>query len=478
MYYRIKNNILFRQYKEYGFITDNSMFGYRIPGDTPLYPGEEFVSESGAVMLNQLNKIPQHIDDIVNKLLSIFIDVEPDEMKRDTVEFFDMFVEAGFLSRGESFDACKNDGNVSKSYSENDKSEASIVSSDCSKGFIAQNELLRSLHIEIANECNERCVHCYIPHEYKTKSIDSDLFYRIVEEGRNMNIINVTLSGGEPLFHKDIINFLKKCRELDLSVNVLTNLTLLSDAIIEEMKKNPLLCVQTSIYSMDASIHDSITKVKGSFEKTKLNLLKLKEAGIPLQISCPVMKQNKETFNDVIAFGEENGIAVAADYVIFASYDHSNCNLINRLSLEEIGHAFDKQATNEYVDYICCQANEKEALTAQDPICSICRYYICISAEGNVFPCIGWQSNVIGNLYKRSLQEIWETSDDIKKLRLITRKEFPKCVSCEDRGYCNVCMMSNSNENSDEDAFRINEFHCDVAALLHKKVNSYLKEEP
>lgn len=475
MYYRINNNIMFRQYEEYGLITDNSMFGYRIPGDDYLYPGEEFVSESGAVMLNLLSKTPQHIDDIVKQLLSIFVGVETDELKRDTAEFFDMFVEAGFLSKGESFEECNSTANTNIDTVENAKASITSISSDCSKNFLNQNDLLRSLHIEIANECNERCVHCYIPHEYKTKSIDSALFYRTIEEGRDMNIINVTLSGGEPLLHKDIIGFLKRCRELDLSVNVLTNLTLLSNDIIEEMKKNPLLCVQTSIYSMNASIHDSITKVKGSLEKTKCNLLKLKHAGIPLQISCPVMKHNKDTFNDVIAFGEENGISVAVDYVIFASYDHSNCNLVNRLSLEEIGHAFDKQATEEYVDYMRIQANEKEALTAQDPICSICRYYICISAEGNVFPCIGWQSNVIGNLNQESLQEIWETSDDIKKLRQITRKEFPQCVSCEDRGYCNVCMMSNSNENSDADAFKINEYHCDVAALLHNKVKSYLK---
>lgn len=52
-----------------------------------------------------------------------------------------------------------------------------------------------------------------------------------------MNIIHVTLSGGEPLLHKDIIGFLRKCREFDLSVNVLSNLTLLNDKIISEMKK-------------------------------------------------------------------------------------------------------------------------------------------------------------------------------------------------------------------------------------------------
>ena len=41
MYYKIKNRVLFRQYKEYGYITDNSMFGYRTPDDAHFYPGEE-----------------------------------------------------------------------------------------------------------------------------------------------------------------------------------------------------------------------------------------------------------------------------------------------------------------------------------------------------------------------------------------------------------------------------------------------------
>lgn len=207
MYYKIKQNILFRQYEDYGFITDNSMFGYRIPGDASLYPGEEYVSESGSVMLNLLSKTPQHIDNIVESLLSLFTDVKPDELKSDVSEFFDMFVEAGFLSKGESFEECNNTNNIITDISENAETVTPIVSSDCSKNFLNQNDLLRILRIEIANECNERCVHCYIPHEYKTKSIDSELFYRTIEEGRDMNIINVTLSGGEPLLHKDILGF-------------------------------------------------------------------------------------------------------------------------------------------------------------------------------------------------------------------------------------------------------------------------------
>lgn len=474
MYFKIKDYVMFRQYKDYGYLTDNSMFGYKMMNDSLRMPGERFISESGAVMLGELTKEPKDIEIIINALLDIFVDVDYEELKQDTIDFFMQFVNEGFLSVGNSIDECL-DFKSEDEYINNSEIKNEVVVDDCSKHIFSQNDFLRSLHIEIANECNERCLHCYIPHELKTKTIDSSLFFKIVEEGRNLNILNVTLSGGEPLLHKDFVGFLKRCRELDLSVNVLTNLTLLTDEIIEEMVKNPLLCVQTSIYSMNPEIHDTITKMKGSLEKTKTNVLKLLNMRIPVQISCPVMKQNKDSFGEVVSWGKEHNITVATDYVIFASYDHTSCNLVNRLSLEEVNEVFDSQLTKEYADYLYDSAKEKYAMTADDPICSICRYYLCISAEGDVFPCVGWQNNKLGNLQEKSIKEIWQDSSEIKCLREIKRNSFPRCVSCEDRGYCTVCMMSNSNENEDGDAFRINEFHCKVAAMMRSRVESIIE---
>lgn len=470
MFYRIKENVMFRKYDEYGYITDNSMFGYRSLNDNSMWPGEEYVSESGAVMLDVLDKFPKHIDSIIEELLGIFVDVDFEELRTDTIEFYNMFVEAGFLVSGGTYEECKNKADKIIQ-NEDGKYGNLIVSGECSKSIFNQNDFLRSLHIEVANECNERCVHCYIPHEYKTKMIDSTLFYNIIEEGRNMNIINVTLSGGEPLLHKDFVSFLSRCRELDLSVNVLTNLTLLTDEILEEMKKNPLLSVQTSIYSMNSEVHDTITKVKGSFEKTKNNLLRLKECGIPLQISCPIMKENQESFIDVVKWAKENDITVATEYVIFASYDHTNCNLSHRLTLGEIEKAFDMQTSEGYIENLYQLASEKNEQKSDDSVCSVCRYYLCVAADGTVFPCIGWQTNIIGDLNKQSIKEVWENTEAIQRLRDIKWSNFKKCLECNNRGYCTVCMMSNSNENADGDPFRIDDYHCKVAAMIHKKVD-------
>lgn len=475
MYYKIRDDVLFRKYQGHGYIADNSEYGYRMLDDNRRYLGEKYVSASGAVMLSMLGKSPRSIDDVVGELSQIFIGVEYEMLKQDTVDFFDLFVDEGFLSRGETIDACTDQFVETAPKLGNDAQiQDGIVTNDCTGGEISPNEFLRSIHIEIADACNEHCIHCYIPNECKNNMIDSALFYRIIEEGRKMNIIHVTLSGGEPLLHKDIVDFLKKCRKLELSVNVLSNLTLLTDDIISEMKENTLLSVQVSLYSMDAAVHDSITKLSGSFEKTKAGILRLCDEGIPVQISCPIIKQNKDSYVDVLHWGWAHNIAVATEPVIFAVYDHSGRNLENRLSLEEVDDVLTVQMQEGCAESIRKTAEDKEKLTENDPICSVCRYSFCIMASGKVFPCAGWQNNVIGDLNHQTIQEIWETSEKIQELRQIKRSRFSQCVACKDRGYCTVCMMWNSNENSDGDPFRINEYRCNVAAITHSKVDRAL----
>ena len=461
MYYKISDRVLFRPYNGYGYLTDNSEYGYRFLRYNYRDPGEKYVSESGSVMLSMLSRKPRAIEEIISELSQIFENVETDELKRDTVKFFDDLVAEGFLDSGVIAESCRQiESNIS--------TKEEILPYTSSEPPIRQSDFLRAIHIEVASECNERCVHCYIPHEEKLTLIKPDLFYRIVKDGRRMNIIHVTLSGGEPLLHPNLIAFLQYCRDMDLSVNVLSNLLLLNDKIIDEMQKNPLLSVQTSIYSMDSQVHDKITGIKGSLEKTKRAVQKLVLAGIPVQISCPVMKGNKDTFFDVVRWGDHYNIGTAVQPQIFAQYDHTGRNLTHRLSANEISEAVKKMLESGYGDQWIPNSKEVVRRRPKDPVCSICRYLLCVSATGTVYPCIGWQTNVIDTLDHKSLHEIWENSEKISALQQIQWKKFPKCIDCKDKEYCTVCMMSNSNENLDGDPFHINTYNCEVAKYIRK----------
>lgn len=474
MYFNIKPSIQFRNYETYGLITDNSLFGYRFLHDDTKKLGERYVSETGSVFLSALSKIPKHINVIVETIAEQFIGVSFYEIKEDAIMFFNQLVSLGYLSTGNTAEECiannmkKNTGTVSGMNTFNSEIETG--------SFCADEKPIKSLHIEIANMCNERCVHCYIPHTCKVRTIDSGLFYKILKQGREANILNVTLSGGEPLLHKDILLFFRRCRELDLSVNLLSNLILLDDLILEELRKNPLMSVQTSIYSLIPSVHDSITKVDGSLKKTTDAVLKLVSLGIPVQIVCPVMKENKDCFWSVLDWGKLHNIPVKVDYMIFGQYDHTGINLEHRISIDDINEILEKQFiyNKKYFEDLYEQAVYNEQLTSESPVCSICRFYFCVSAEGYAFPCAGWQEFRIGNLNLETIADVWNKSAKVKYLRNLYRSNFPQCINCKDRGYCTLCIMKNFNETVDKNIFRLNDFNCRMAALLHSKIKYYL----
>lgn len=480
MFYKQKSNVIFRDFKFFGYITDNRNFGYKLTDNNETYIGEKILSESGAVILSVLDRKPQTLDELAKKINQQFIDVDFVTIKKDAKEFYSILERDGFIVSGKTYQDCE-EKDFKFSYK---KFEPDITLKDFStkilhpekstqeffEEYFQGKPQLTNLHIEITCKCNERCVHCYIPHENKVSYIEPDLFYDVLNQSKKMRLLHMTLSGGEPMLHKHFCDFLRKSRELNFSVNVLSNLTLLNDKIIKEMKRNPLLCVQVSLYSMQAVIHDEITQMKGSFEKTKNAILKLIENDIPLQISCPILKQNKHCYEDVIKWAGKYKIRVSDDFVVIGRYNHTTQNLNNRLSINEIKEVIDRKVVNDdtYLEHLEIEAEKKRYVNSDDYVCSVCHSSICITDNGNVYPCAGWQDYIVGNVKENSLQDIWDNSEKVQYLRELRNKNFPKCIQCVDKEFCTMCMVRNANENPKGDPLVVNEFFCKIAKLNRK----------
>ena len=488
MFFKQKSTIIFRNYESFGYITDNRNFGYKLTNSNENYIGDKILSESGNVFFSALDRKPQTIDELSKKINEQYTGVDIQTIKNDAYEFYCMLEQDGFIVSGETFQECE-EKDTRFAYR---ISEPEIIKKDFSPSIMPSEKdtqdffeeyfkgkpQLTNLHIEITSKCNERCVHCYIPHENKITNISPDLFYAILEQCRDLKLLHLTLSGGEPMLHKEFCDFLKKCREYNFSVNVLSNLTLLNDGIIEEMKANPLLGVQVSLYSMNPTIHDEITQMKGSFEKTKNAILKLIENDIPLQISCPIMKQNKDCCNDVIEWAKIHKIHVGTDYNLIAEYNHTTQNLNCRLSIDEIRGIIHNKVTRDakYLEQLRMTAKEKKDATSNDFVCSVCRFSICITENGDVYPCAGWQDYIVGNVKETLLKDIWANSEKVQYLRGLRNKDFPKCIQCSDKEYCTMCMVRNANESPQGDPLALSEHFCNIAKL-NKQIILDLKKK-
>ena len=487
MYFKQKSNVIFRNYESFGYITDNRNFGYKQTGDDENHIGDKILSESGAVFMSVLGRKPQTLDELVKKINTQFLDVDIKTIETDANEFYCVLEQDGFVVSGDTFEECNNKDTRFSYKTANpeivQKGSSSIVvrkengTQDFFEEYFKGTPQLTNLHLEITSKCNERCVHCYIPHENKVHHMESDLFYNILEQCKNMRLLHLNISGGEPMLHKSFPDFLSKCNEYNFSVNVLSNLTLLNDEILQEMKRNPLLGVQTSLYSMNPKIHDEITQMKGSFEKTKKAILQLVDNDIPLQISCPIMKQNKDCYDEVIKWAGELKLHVGADSVIIAKYNHTTQNLNCRLSINDIKKVIIKKVATDskYLEQLRLEAEKKKYITPDDFVCSVCHSSICISDNGNVYPCAGWQDYIVGNVKEASLKQIWDNSQKVQYLRNLRNKDFPKCTQCADKEYCTMCMVRNANENPQGDPLVVNEFFCNIAKLNRQIAEVELK---
>ena len=229
---------------------------------------------------------------------------------------------------------------------------------------------------------------------------------------------------------------------------------------------------------MNSDIHDEITQMKGSVGRSKNAILKLIENNIPMQISCPIMKQNKNNYNDVKEWAKKYNIHVGDDYTIIAKYDHTTQNLSNRLSIDEVEELINNIVDTDikYVEKMKKEIERKKNTPYDDYVCSVCNSSICIKESGNVYPCAGWQDNVVGDVKETSLKDIWENSEKVKYLREVKKQDFPKCIQCLEKDYCTMCMVRNANEDPMGDPLIVNEYFCEIAKL-NKKIIASWKEK-
>jgi radical SAM protein with 4Fe4S-binding SPASM domain len=287
--------------------------------------------------------------------------------------------------------------------------------------------------------CNERCVHCYLDHhdhgEMTTMEI-KDLLDQLADAG----VFFLILSGGEIFLRKDLFEIVEYARKLLFSVKLKTNAVMIRKTEAERIAALAVESVQISVYSHKPEVHDAITKLPGSFNRTIEGARRLKEHGIRVSFTNVLMKHNAGDYPEVRALAATLGAEYSVDATITPMMDGDRSILDLSVDSETLEDVFRDSTLVGNAEEFCAPPSgpldEKDALETLP--CSAGHTACYVSPYGDVYPCVQFPLPS-GNVRKTTFLDIWQNSPQLKEVRSITVSELQGCAKCVHAGTCSRC---------------------------------------
>jgi len=156
---------------------------------------------------------------------------------------------------------------------------------------------------EVTKGCNLRCIHCRATATELSSPDDlpTDRALNIIDQISASYSPILVLSGGEPLFRKDIFQLASHATQRGLRVALATNGTLVTPEIAQKIKDAGVRRVSISIDGADAATHDAFRAIPGAFDAALNGFRNLKNVGMSVQINTTVAKHNVDQLPDILA---------------------------------------------------------------------------------------------------------------------------------------------------------------------------------
>jgi len=308
--------------------------------------------------------------------------------------------------------------------------------------------VLQYLTLNITNNCNLYCKHCYIDASEEKKKFMSLSEAKLIIDKLNTIMIpscNIIISGGEALLNKDCINILKYFNYIKKGkLTLVTNGTLITPELSKALKEVDNLSIQVSLDGASKAVHE---KIRGSntFERTINGIKTLSEDNHTIYLS-PIVTE--ELYEELDAY-----FSLAAKLKVKAVFlQPVNCvgraksNKINRvddsLVFKKVVEVYEK-----FPDLINMVRGTLEIkyLTSIKLLdrcfyCGTGSSTLCIQPNGDIFPCPNTiiDELKIGNMFIDDIQKKWTDSQILNKLRNININVNlnEKCRNCEVKYFC------------------------------------------
>ena len=323
------------------------------------------------------------------------------------------------------------------------------------------------MQFELTSKCNLKCIHCYNVPEKKKLELSTERIKSILDELSYEGALFMGFTGGEILCREDFFEIAGHARKRNFALRLYTNATLITHEVADKIRDIQPLTVEVSLYATNPHIHDRITGVPGSYAKTMSAINMLKKRGVNIVIKTVIMKENAREHDGLRAFADEIGARSVYDYVIIPKIDGSKQPLGHCMSDLEIKDLLCRNVKTDAINK--GNLNSLEELPDKDrPICGAARSGGCISAYGDVYPCVTWRVS-LGNLKEKTFKEIWNSAK-VNQIRDLTIGDMKYCSGCRLFYYCNHCPGMALLETGD--SLGLSPTACRAAELKREAIHS------
>jgi PqqA peptide cyclase len=319
-----------------------------------------------------------------------------------------------------------------------------------------------ALLAELTYRCPLHCPYCSNPMQAR---IDSELtrqeWHRVMGEAAELGVLQVGLSGGEPLGRSDLAEIVRSAREAKLYTNLITSGVGLDEPRARELRDAGLDSVQLSFQSDTVDLADEIAGARAHHRKLEAAAA-VRATGIALSLNFVIHRRNIDHLSQMIALAEMLG----AERIELANVQFYGWAFLNRAALlptrdqvnraREIATAAKARLTGKvdifYVlpDYY--ETRPKPCLNGWG------QRYLTVNPVGDVLPCPTASSAIpdmrFENVRTRSLDWIWRESESFNRFRGTEWMPEP-CRSCPQREIdfggcrCQAALLTGNAANTD-----------------------------
>jgi pyrroloquinoline quinone biosynthesis protein E len=294
-----------------------------------------------------------------------------------------------------------------------------------------------TLLAELTHRCPLHCPYCSNPLDLLRAEAELTTadWKRVLRQARELGVLQLGLSGGEPMLRKDLEELAAEARQLGLYSTLVTSGLGLTRPRAERLKEAGLEHIQISIQDADPEIAERIAGVRSVKHKQAAAEL-VRELGFAFTVNVVLHRANLDRIGEIIdlAYG------LGADRIELANTQYYGWGLQNRAALmpsreqversrEIAENAIERYRGRMQITYVLPDYYE--------PYPKACyggwgKVYLVVAPNGIVLPCHGATqitTLTFDNVREHSLEWIWQESSAFQIFRGDTWMKEP-CRSC------------------------------------------------